>query len=143
MNWGKGITIVIAVFMVHILFLVYKTTSVRADLQAIDYYAQEIHYQDRMDALKNTKGLKDLFYVSQTEKNVLFSFPSDFKKGGLTGNIELFKPDNAKLDITFPISSSAIQQISKSELVKGWYVVKIDVVQNNDPYFFEESIYIE
>lgn len=142
MNWGTGITIVIAVFMVHILFLVYKTTSVRADLQAVDYYAQEIHYQDRVDALKNTNELEGLFYVTQSETDVLLSFPKDFKDG-LKGNVKMFKPDNAKLDVTFPISSSDSQQISKSELVTGWYVVKIDAIQQEESYFFEESIYIE
>ena len=143
MNWGKGITIVIAVFMIHILFLVYKTTSVRADLQAVDYYAQEIHYQDRMDALKNTNELNGLFEITQTESEVTLIFPKEFKKEELTGNINMFKPDNAKLDVLFPITSSITQEIKKSKLVKGWYVMKINAIKNNEPYFFEESIFIE
>jgi len=43
----------------------------------------------------------------------------------------------------FPISSSDSQKVKKSNLVSGWYVMKIEVVKNSQPFFFEESIFID
>ena len=57
MNWGKAITIVIALYCIGILFLVYKTTGVNFELVADDYYAKELAYQEQIDKMKNVKAI--------------------------------------------------------------------------------------
>ena len=143
-NWGTGITVFIIAFMGHILFLVFNTTRVQADLQAEDYYEQEIHYQNRVEAISNSANLKSQFLLSQTENYVLLKYPVELQKSQLKGQIQFFKPDNATLDKTFTIEASIQQQlINKKDLIEGMYVVKVNGTSSGLPYYFEESIYIK
>ena len=144
LNWGTGITIFIIAFMVHILFLVYKTTQESSDLEAADYYEQEINYQKRIQAIQNLKDLDSDVEIKQKSKDILFLFPEEFEEENFKGEIYFFKPDNAKLDKKYAISSSERQQrIDKKDLSSGWYVVKVSGLNAGNTYFFEESIYIK
>mgnify|MGYP003351831803 CR=1 FL=1 len=53
-NWGWRIVMLYGGFVVLILFLVYKTTTVKDDLVTPDYYAKELKYQEQLDKQKRT-----------------------------------------------------------------------------------------
>lgn len=143
LNWGTGITIFIVLFVGHILFLVFQTTRVTADLQAEDYYEQEINYQDRIEAIGNTNALSSSFTVSQDKEHVYLHYPQEFGAMNLDGNIELFKPDNASLDQEIPLNQSDLKQlIQKKNLVKGWCVLRVNGIGGDRPYYFEERIFV-
>ena len=143
LNWGTGITIFIILFMTHILFLVYKTTQESSDLEAEDYYEQEINYQQRIQAIENLKGLSSKLEIKQNEKGLWIHYPEEFEKKNFTGEIYFFKPDNAKLDKKYAIASADYKQrIDKKDLASGWYVLKVEGMNAGNTYFFEESIYI-
>lgn len=58
-NWGKSITIIIISFMGFILFMAFKTSNTKSDLNAKDSYKQEVNYQSKIDAehcVGNLKG---------------------------------------------------------------------------------------
>jgi len=143
-NWGTGITIFIIAFMLFILFMVFKATQAKSDLYSEDYYSQEISYQKKIDAINNTKKLRGVLSVSQQNDSILINFPSDFNNKEVLGSILFFKPNNAKLDKVYSISSIAtLQKVSKSDLTKGNYTLKIECTVSNTPYFFEQTILIE
>lgn len=142
-NWGTGITLFIIAFMGHILFLIYKTTQESSDLQAEDYYDQEINYQARIEAISNSQDLSTKLALEQNEDAVLVRYPKEFEQMAFEGEVYFFKPDNAELDKRYPVQLvESNQLINKADLTEGWYVVKVDGESEGTPYFFEESIYI-
>nr|AWJ66068.1 hypothetical protein [uncultured bacterium] len=142
-NWGTGITLAIIAFMAFILFMVFKATMTNADLEAPDYYDQEIKYQNRIDAITNTKNLIDELRIEQTDNSIIFTFPSDIVDEMSSGNIYFFKPDNAEYDRRFEISmNNGAQEISKEQFVVGKYRIKVDWKANEKAYFSENLITI-
>lgn len=143
LNWGTGIAIFITLFIVHILFLVYKTTEVSTDLQASDYYQQELDYQDRIEAINNSKSLGSELKVVQSEQGIVVDYPVEFEAAALQGEVHFFKPDNADLDRKYAIAPTQGKQlIDRDELTSGWYLVKVKGEQDGVPYFFEETVFV-
>lgn len=143
-NWGTGIALALTAFIVFILYLVYKTTSTNTDLDAKDYYRQEINYQQRIDAIKNTEKLKGEMTIDQNENLVILSYPSDFEGIQVEGTIQLFKPDNASLDKIIPINPRNNQQfIPKAAMNFGVYKIKVECTVNDIPYFMEKDLTLD
>jgi len=140
-NWGTGITFFIIAFMVFILFMVFKASNTKSDLYAEDYYKQEINYQKKINALHNAKHLKGQLSIIQSTEQIVISYPIDFKENKLIGKVHFFRPDNASLDKIFEIKVKENQQfLSKKDLVKGWYNVKIYWKSGGMDYFTEKRM---
>jgi hypothetical protein len=54
-NWGKGIVLVYSVFVLGILYLVYQSKQQKLDLVYEDYYAQELMFQNQIDATQRVE----------------------------------------------------------------------------------------
>ena len=59
MNWGYKILLVYVVFVAGIMFLVFKSSSQKMDLVTTDYYAKELKYQQKIDAMNKVQKLSD------------------------------------------------------------------------------------
>jgi hypothetical protein len=57
MNWGYKILFVYLAFVAGILLMVFKSSIQKRDLVTPDYYAKELKYQQRIDAVKKTQAL--------------------------------------------------------------------------------------
>ncbi|MEQ1555036.1 MAG: FixH family protein, partial [Ferruginibacter sp.] len=57
MNWGYKILSFYALFVVGILFMVFKSSSQNTDLVTTDYYAKELKYQDKIDEQNRVSAL--------------------------------------------------------------------------------------
>ena len=142
-NWGTGITIFIIGFMGFILFMVFKASNTKSDLYAKDYYKQEMNYQSKIDAEHNVKKLKGKITITQNNEDVIITYPTDFEGKKLKGNIHFFRPDNVAFDKVFEITTEQHKQhLSKENLVKGWYQVKVNFESEKLNYFIEKRIQI-
>jgi len=56
MNWGKSIIVVYTVFVLGIVFLVYKSSQQKIDLVDPNYYQQEIQFQKEIDDSQNANN---------------------------------------------------------------------------------------
>ena len=56
-NWGYKILLVYGLFVIGIMFLVFKSTQQKYDLVQKDYYADELKYQNVIDASQKAKDL--------------------------------------------------------------------------------------
>lgn len=54
-NWGKGIVLVYSLFVLGILYLVYQSKQQKLDLVYDDYYAQELMFQNQIDATQRVE----------------------------------------------------------------------------------------
>lgn len=127
MNWGNGIAIFLTVFVLSMLGLVYLTTRSAVDLEAEDYYAQEILYQDRIDALSaGTKYVNQLIVESQ-ETTIQVRVIGELAEAFEDGRVFFYRPNDAKLDRKFELDViEGVKNFPKDEFVRGKYEVRVE-----------------
>ena len=60
-NWGTGIAIFFSVFVLSLVYQVYRSTQYDHSLVSDQYYADDLRYQEHYDKLANAQSLeKDL-----------------------------------------------------------------------------------
>ena len=141
LNWGHYIAIAMFSFMIFISYFVYNTfTKPSHDhhLVSEQYYMDELNYQQEIDAVDNAKKLTKDVKLSKTNKGLLISFPKDINN--ITGNIEIKRPSDVKLDIKIPIELiNNTMLIPDSKLVLGMYRVRIKWNANNTKYMYKSK----
>jgi hypothetical protein len=145
MNWGWKLTLAYLGFATMIMTLVFKARSEKIDLVAPDYYAQEIAYQGRINAIKRTSALSDSVAHALTSEGIEVTFPADCKGRFESGEIRLYRPSDAGLDQSFPITSDfqGVFVIPSQSLKTGYYLVQSSWKMNGQEYYSEESILIK
>jgi hypothetical protein len=141
MDWGKGIVIVIVVFVFFMAGLV--TICVKQDdihLVTQNYYEEEIKYQDQIDKIVNAHNLdyEVLAYNTQLKK-VVMNLPV-----GSKGTVHLFRPSDARLDqkIDFQLLNAEENSIDVKDLKAGYWKVKLTWEENGVAYYEEKKINI-
>ena len=146
MNWGLRIILLYTAFVGGMLFLVYKCTQQNIDLVSVDYYAQELKFQDKIDRLNNSEqhDVKLAIVYTPEQSNIQITFPENSNSKNTKGEIVLFRPDNSKLDFKVPVDiAEGIQNIPTENLTKGLWRVKSSWSTNDTPYYQEERIIIQ
>jgi hypothetical protein len=140
MNWGLRIVLVYLGFIAMILTLVVKARSEKIELVTPDYYAQEIVYQQRIEALTNANALSDTLKVTATKEWVTVELPPECLGQIENGMLRFYRPSDASLDQSqaFTTESSVIVQNTRSNLPSGLYVVQCSWRTNNKAYYMEK-----
>ncbi|AFL86249.1 FixH protein [Belliella baltica DSM 15883] len=141
MDWGKGIVVVIAVFVLFMAGLV--GICVKQDdihLVTQNYYEEEIKYQDQIDKIINAHSLdyEVLTYNIQL-KSVVMNLPV-----GAKGTLHLFRPSDARLDqkIDFQLLNKEENTVDVTHLKAGYWKVKLTWEENGVSYYEEKKINI-
>jgi hypothetical protein len=141
MNWGYKIALVYIIFVLGICFMVFKTTQVKTDLVTSDYYGAELKYQDKLDQSKRAAALSEPLRIEAKERNVIVTFPKDFKDKKKEGSVLLYCPSNENKDLAVNINTASDQLIVPlSSVAKGWYEAKITYKVAGVDYYFEKKI---
>ncbi|UKN01487.1 FixH family protein [Paracrocinitomix mangrovi] len=140
MNWGKGITIGIAAFMLFILSFVYRATQYEAELVTDNYYEEEVNIDKDKVSRKNYKELNENVNIIQKEEGVCFHFPENVQNS--EGTIEFYRADGKIFDRTFSIEAdnNGDQCLPYEEFVKGRYDVSVRWNDKQKDYLFEDDI---
>jgi len=139
MDWGKGILLTIIGFVVFIMTLV--VISVKQDdihLVTEDYYEKEIKYQDQIEREKSASTLdREVVTFDATTKTLVLDLPV-----GAKGNLQLFRPSDARLDQELPldISSEGKTAIPLEKLKSGYWRVQLTWTENGTEYYEEKKI---
>lgn len=146
MNWGNRILIAYILFASLIAGLVVICMSEEISLVNTDYYKQEIAYQDQIDRMQNFKNLDKAptaVYTAESTQ-VIISFPNDIKEKIESGNIHFYRPSQAKMDITFPLTLDETGQkvISTQGFSKGLWKLRLSWTWGNREYYDEQIIVI-
>ena len=80
MNWGYKILVVYIVFVLAILFMVFKSSMQKTDLVTTDYYAKELKYQQKIDEIKRADALSAPVKYEIKDNELIIVFPKDFNK---------------------------------------------------------------
>lgn len=114
------------------------------DLVSEDYYNQEIQYQKNIDAQENGLKLsKELSIVVENEE-IKITFPESFNSIVEKGDISFYRPDNAKLDRSFPMNldDKNTQLIDKKTIVSGFYKITIQFVQEGKLHLINKEMWL-
>lgn len=143
-NWGTGITITIITGAVLMLFLVYRTTTVKFEMAEEDYYAKELLYNDQLAASKNAAALSSPIKISQTSDFVKITVPEECLKTEVAGDLVFYRPSSQKNDLNLKFTPDTDGNIfvEKSKFIEGVYRLKADWTMNETDYHYEQSVYI-
>jgi hypothetical protein len=143
MNWGKRILFIYLAFVAGIVLLVVKSHGKEVSLVRKDYYDQELKYSDRMRALQNYHALPEGIEVVQKPTKIRVALPVGHWQVD-SRTVFMYKPDNPRADKVFQIEpdEKGILDIDKTVLEQGKYLLKIDWVQDQIPYAFEQSVIV-
>ena len=137
MNFKYFIIAIYLVFVALIVTMVFKSCGQNIDLETKNYYAEELQYQTKIDALKKGNQYADSFVVYEDAGMIKVKQA----KSLLCDSIKLVfkKPDNAKADRSFVFKGSVIEPILKSNFVPGVYGLNI-YLYSNGVYQIEKKI---
>lgn len=141
MNWGKGILVTIILFVAFIMTLV--VISVKQDdihLVTENYYEKEIKYQEQIEREKSAAQLsREVLLFDDASKVILLDLPI-----GAKGELQLFRPSDARLDQLLPleIKDAGKTSISLNQLKPGYWRVKLTWVEDGVEYYEESKITI-
>jgi nitrogen fixation protein FixH len=141
-DWGWGIAIFFSIFVITLVFQVWKSTTYDNSLVEKNYYAKDLAYQEHYNKLLNTNALvKDLSIVELPQKQaVRLEFPADLGKP--SGTIHFFNPAQSELDFNVEIAADTeqIQLITTTALKRGLWKVKVDWQANGKAFYKEEAV---
>jgi hypothetical protein len=136
-NWGTGLAIAITVGVLGIVFLVYRAQSMSAELVTEDYYAEELKFQDEINARTNANTLSDSVRISIEGNTVIVAFPKECVGQSIKGKLYFYSPVASLQDYTIPLAIDAhgLQAIPAQKIASGSYRVKIHWTMQNKPYY--------
>ncbi|GLR17187.1 FixH family protein [Portibacter lacus] len=143
-NWGTGLLIFFILYIGNLVRVVVKSTTIDHSLVEENYYEHDIHFQEKLDKIKNRKLLaQDLnITYNQTEKKLKLDFgeQSDFKNA----QVHLYRASDKSSDFNYSIDNTAdAADIDLETLIPGKWQVKVEWADNARSYFKEQDIYIQ
>lgn len=140
-GWGFRITVLYLGFATLIIALVVGSMRQDFDLVADDYYAQELAYQDVLDAGKNQSGLSQPVGIHANETQVTVDFPVEFNGKALNGTVYFYSPIEDAWDKKIALENSVSPVIvPRSELQNTNYKIKITWEADGKQYYQESDI---
>jgi len=121
-----------------IIGLVYLTFQQNVDLVTENYYAEELVYQQRINAI-NVASQTQVNWQQQNEE-LLVSFPSNQFISSAT--VHLFRPANQIYDRVVEVEGTTEASVSVAELPSGYYRLKMEWISEGITYYKEEQIYL-
>ena len=142
LNWGWSILLVYLTFMLVFLFYFWRSFNELESNELVtkDYYNKELAYGDVILKKQHADTMRVAVQIINTGKGIKIQFP-DYALP-VEGKIELYKPDNSKLDKEIPLNldDNGIQIIEPSQLIPGRWNVSIDWQSRNVPYLIEKKM---
>ena len=144
MSWGKKITVLYLAFVALIVTLVVLCFGQKVELETKDYYAQEIKFQDKIDAISNEKNLATTITHQLQGTQIILNADSSLLSKGLEGTINFYRPSDSSKDVNLKMNFANNQQIiNTSTLIHGVYKMQLSWLSNGTKYFKENVIFIK
>ena len=117
------------------------------DLVRKDYYEEEIRFQQQMDKVRRTQPFQAAIAVAYNSTAGLLeiALPAAHTGDDFSGRIHLYRPSDASLDLSLPLSvnSAGQQKIATGQLRSGLWKVRLSWTAGEQDYFSERSIIVE
>jgi len=144
MNWGAKIVLAFILFAIVIFTMVYISMDQEINLISSDYYEQEVAYQSQINRIKNTKALAHAPVIDfdRSLGTIVIHFSPELSERMIKGEVYLFRPADAKMDIRsdLELDTNHQQVISLDGREKGLWKVKLSWKDRNIEYYDEKVI---
>ena len=143
-NWGTGIFISIAIFMIITVILTVIFMNQRVDLVTNNYYEKTLTYQNQIDTYKRTAELKEKVSFNYADNKIDISFPDSYLRQVNDGKLYFYRPSDSRKDFTIPIKldKKGSQIFNMKKVDKGYWKVEIQWTMNNQDYKMEKPVLI-
>jgi len=142
LHWGWSILLVYITFMLIFLFYFWRSFKELESNELVtkDYYNKELVYGDVIVKKQNADTMRVPVRILATGKGLEIKFPGYLRQ--VKGKIELYKPDNSKLDREIPLKldENGKQFIEASQLIPGRWNVSVDWQNDNVSYLIEKKM---
>jgi len=127
LNWGKGIFLAYAAFIIAVIVMVSISLIKDTDLVAPNYYDKEIKYQEEIDKIINTNILKEQVKFQIFESKIVISFPSNSPQSEIRGEINFYRPSDSRKDFKVKLETDTEfkQALDINGIDKGLWKIKI------------------
>jgi hypothetical protein len=143
MNFGGRIVVLYLSFVALIVTLVVMSYGQKVELVSDDYYAQEMKFQDKIDAINNEKSLVGSIHHSINGNEITLIADSSLLSNDFEGTIHFFRPSDSSKDIQLKMNFvNNTQAIDSKQLIHGAYKLQLSWTSNQKKYFKEEVIFI-
>lgn len=134
-HWGWRIALIYTTFaLATISFMIFSFTQ-KVDLVSIQYYADELKYDARMLAEKNTVRLLEALSVTNNGEVLSIQFPNTPE----SGTMFLYRPSESDLDKEIKIAAGSAEQLfSIATLQTGLWIAKIEWKSDNTTFYAEQ-----
>jgi hypothetical protein len=144
MNFGGRIVVLYLSFVALIVTLVIMSFSQKVDLVSDDYYAQEMKFQDKIDAINNEKSLAGSIHHSINGNEITLIADSSLLSDDFEGTIHFFRPSDSSKDIQLKMNFvNNTQTIESKKLIHGAYKLLLSWTSNQKQYFKEDVIFVQ
>lgn len=143
MHFGNKITILYLSFVALILTLVFSCYSMDVELVSPNYYAEELAFQQKIDAINNEKKLTQSINHVLSNNKIALTIDSALLSPDFEGTINLFRPSDSKMDVKLKMNFKNKQQtINTQQLIKGAYKLQLSWKSKQQNYYKEEVVFI-
>ncbi len=141
-NWGHGIFIFIALFLVANAVVIYLSLQQKNDLVTEEYYPQGLEYQKQIDRFANANALISKIRINSNAGELVVKYPEELKGKNIKGQVIFFRPSDEKADFNDSIQfdSAMIQRIPIQKMMKGKYIAKFFWVMDGKEYAHESTV---
>lgn len=123
MNWGKGLTIAMVLFIGFITTLVIIMISHNVELDNPEYYKRDLAFNEEMEAISRGNELSNRIKLIQSDTSFLVKVPSD---EFITDVSILFsRPNDESQDFVIEIGEKRLEIIPMEKFNAGLYKVEV------------------
>jgi len=141
MNYKYFIIGIYLVFVALIMTMVFKSCGQSIELETQNYYAEELKFQDKIDAGNRGLVFRDSFKIVSNKGMIELQKPITAQWDSL--RLEFKKPDNQKYDRSYSFLSGEKEQLSPSEFQEGYYNVSIVWYENGEASLIKKKIKLQ
>jgi hypothetical protein len=140
-DWGTGIFLFIALFLLANAFVIYKSFQQKNDLVVEEYYSQGLEYQKQIDRFAKANALSGRIIISENAQGLVITYPNDLKGKKIKGEVVFFRPSDEKADFhdSIRFDTAMIQRIPVEKFIKGKYVAKFFWKMDGKEYAHESA----
>jgi hypothetical protein len=143
-NWGHGVIIALATFMIFILSMMFLFPNGQKNSEMVtdNYYEEELKYQDVIDAKKRADELKEKPAYSQNPAGIRISFPKDYNNSITKVKFVLKRTDDQNLDVHKTVQLDANQSflIPAQVLKLGNYTLRLNWTKDKTDYRMDYDV---
>jgi hypothetical protein len=138
-NWGHGIFVFYVFFVGAVLTALIASFGVDHSLVVDDYYAQDLDYQRQYSKIENNMETNRIIIDNNELTN---SVTVNFIYTDIVdGSINFYRPSDKSKDFQVALKNKETV-IPTVNILPGKWILKIDWIEEDIPYYTEEMIYI-